>query len=160
MFTAVSRGFQNWARHVADLPVWYIATRAEYNKLKQATHPKLALDEFWLACGRTPTKPETCFRRTTTAWKRPTTPFRTGRRWKTDRGMVHVVFGIPQRSGATPGTSIGLRRGRHHQRPDASISGAKPPRTTTTTSCCNEASNSARLGTVRGAWRNGRVRAN
>ena len=77
-------------------PVRYIATRQSTTTQKQATHPKLALDEFWLACGHY-NKAETCFRRITTAWRRPTTPSGLVDGWKTDRGMVRVVFGIPQR---------------------------------------------------------------
>lgn len=79
-------------------PVRYIATRAEHNKLKQANHPKLALDEFWLACGRTPNKARTLLQTYYDRVEEANHAFSglvDG--WKTDRGMVHVVFGIPQR---------------------------------------------------------------
>ena len=37
-------------------PLRFIASRSEYKALTEASHPKLAMDQFWLACGKNPDK--------------------------------------------------------------------------------------------------------
>ena len=74
----------------------YIATRAEYEKLQTAEHPKLALDEFWLKCGGNENKAK---RLISTYYDRveEANTFFSGMQegWRTDRGMVHIVMGVP-----------------------------------------------------------------
>ena len=79
-------------------PLRYIASRSEFNALQSADHPKLALDEFWLACGNHPDAARTLL---ATYYERVVeanlafSGLTEG--WMTDRGMIHIVFGIPQR---------------------------------------------------------------
>ena len=79
-------------------PTRYIASRAEHQRMKEADHPKLALDEFWLACGDSPDHArellETYYGRVEEA-NHAFSGLVEG--WKSDRGMVHIVFGVPQR---------------------------------------------------------------
>lgn len=79
-------------------PLRYIASRTEFQRLQNAAHPKLALDEFWLACGTTPDASrgllETYYGRVEEA-NLSFSGMVEG--WRTDRGMVHIVFGVPQR---------------------------------------------------------------
>ena len=76
----------------------YIATRDEYSKMIKAQHPKLALDQFWLKCGGSVDKSrkliEIYFDRVEEA-----NTFFSGMQegWRTDRGMVHIVMGVPDK---------------------------------------------------------------
>lgn len=76
----------------------YIATREEYSKIMKSEHPKLALDQFWLNCGSTPDKTrrliEIYYDRVEEA-----NTFFSGLQegWRTDRGMIHIVMGVPDK---------------------------------------------------------------
>jgi GWxTD domain-containing protein len=76
----------------------YIATRDEYKRMQESAHPKLALDEFWLECGQSADKSrmliEIYYDRVEEANK-----FFSGLQegWRTDRGMVHIIMGVPDR---------------------------------------------------------------
>jgi GWxTD domain-containing protein len=76
----------------------YIATRDEYKRMQNASHPKLALDEFWLDCGQSTDKSrlliDVYYDRVEEANK-----FFSGLQegWRTDRGMVHIIMGVPDR---------------------------------------------------------------
>ncbi len=79
-------------------PLIYITTRDERNRLVNATDPKLALDEFWLKLGGSRDQARQLIR----AYYRRVqqandlfTNFKEG--WKTDPGMIYVVFGKPDR---------------------------------------------------------------
>lgn len=79
-------------------PLRYIASRAEYKALISSDHPKLAIDQFWLACGSNPDKArmllQTYYERVEEA-NHSFSGVLEG--WRTDRGMVHIVFGVPDR---------------------------------------------------------------
>lgn len=74
----------------------YIATRDEYVAMKEARDPKRALDNFWLQFAGNPREARELIR---TYYGRVLdanvhfSGLREG--WRTDRGMVHVVFGHP-----------------------------------------------------------------
>ena len=76
----------------------YIATRDEYNRLLNSAHPKLALDQFWLDCAGTPDKARNLIRIYYDRVEEANTYFSGLQEgWRTDRGMVHIVMGIPDR---------------------------------------------------------------
>ena len=76
----------------------YIATRDEYNRLLNSVHPKLALDQFWLDCAGTPDKARNLIRIYYDRVEEANTFFSGLQEgWRTDRGMVHIVMGIPDR---------------------------------------------------------------
>ena len=79
-------------------PLRFIASRSEYKALTEASHPKLAMDQFWLACGKNPDKArmllQTYYERVEEA-NHAFSGVLEG--WRTDRGVVHVVFGVPDR---------------------------------------------------------------
>jgi GWxTD domain-containing protein len=76
----------------------YIATRSEYNSNKDADNPKIALDEFWLNCGGSYDNSkkliEIYYGRVEEA-NRAFSGIQEG--WRTDRGMVYIVLGIPNK---------------------------------------------------------------
>jgi len=78
-------------------PLRYLTTGEEYGKLMRAADVKKAVDEFWLEkCGSEERAREVIRR----FYKRVETTnrfFTTEREgWKTDRGMIFIVFGPPQ----------------------------------------------------------------
>jgi GWxTD domain-containing protein len=78
-------------------PIAYLATSAEYDDLKKATNQKLAFDNFWL--NKTNNIEEAreliriYFNRVYFA-NYYFTSYKPG--WKTDRGMVYIIYGPPQ----------------------------------------------------------------
>ena len=79
-------------------PLRYIASRSEFQKLKQAQHPKKALDEFWLACASSAESARGLLRTYYARVEEGNASF-SGlvEGWRSDRGMIHIVFGVPQR---------------------------------------------------------------
>ena len=77
---------------------WLNFTKNEYSKLMNAEHPKKALDEFWLKCGGSYSKSrrliEIYYDRVEEA-----NTFFSGLQegWRTDRGMIHIVMGVPDK---------------------------------------------------------------
>jgi GWxTD domain-containing protein len=76
----------------------YIATRPEFKLLENAPHPKLALDKFWLACDPDSDDARALIRTYYRRVREANTYF-SGLRdgWRTDRGLVHIIFGPPGR---------------------------------------------------------------
>lgn len=76
----------------------YISTVSEYKNLISAEHPKQALDDFWMKCGDTPEKSRELIKiyygRVEEA-NRYFSGLLEG--WRTDRGMIHIVMGAPNR---------------------------------------------------------------
>jgi GWxTD domain-containing protein len=79
-------------------PLRYIASRSEFQRLQSAEHPKHALDEFWLACASSPESARGLLNTYYGRVEEANAAF-SGmvEGWRTDRGMIHVVFGVPQR---------------------------------------------------------------
>lgn len=76
----------------------YIATRDEYSRLLSADHPKLALDQFWLNCGETPDNSRKLIDIYYDRVEEANTFFSGIQEgWRTDRGMVHIVMGVPDK---------------------------------------------------------------
>lgn len=76
----------------------YITTRAEFDRMKNATDPKASLDAFWLSCGNekgaSAALIKSYYGRVEEA-NRYFSGVHPG--WRTDRGMVHIVFGVPDK---------------------------------------------------------------
>lgn len=79
-------------------PLRYIASRSEFQKLTQAVHPKQSLDAFWLACSPSPETARSLLNTYYGRVEEANANF-SGlvEGWKSDRGMVHIIFGVPQR---------------------------------------------------------------
>ena len=79
-------------------PLRYIASRSEFQKLTQAQHPKQALDAFWLACTPSTENARSLLNTYYGRVEEANASF-SGlvEGWRSDRGMVHIVFGVPQR---------------------------------------------------------------
>ena len=78
-------------------PLKYITTKSEFQQLQSAEDPKKAFDKFWLE----QTNDEQLARKNIRAYfQRLTwcnqifTNYKEG--WKTDRGMIYIIFGLPQ----------------------------------------------------------------
>jgi GWxTD domain-containing protein len=76
----------------------YIATRSEYSAMQMASHPKESLDDFWLSCGKSPEKSKELIK-TYYARVEEANRYFSGllEGWRTDRGMIHIVHGVPNR---------------------------------------------------------------
>lgn len=78
-------------------PLRYLTTGEEYKKLTTATDKKVAVDDFWLErCGSRERAREIIriyYGRVEEA-NRKFGSYMEG--WKTDRGMIHIIFGIPK----------------------------------------------------------------
>lgn len=76
----------------------YITSRNEYDRMVNASDPKAALDAFWLSCGNEKDAAAaliaTYYGRVEEA-NRYFSGVYPG--WQTDRGMVHTVFGVPDK---------------------------------------------------------------
>lgn len=77
-------------------PLEYITTTNEFRKLKAETNVKLAIDNYWLKLGGNPDVSRELIRVYYTRVYFANyyfTSFKEG--WKTDRGMIYVIFGQP-----------------------------------------------------------------
>jgi GWxTD domain-containing protein len=78
-------------------PLAYLATTAEYDAIRKATNQKLAVDDFWLKKAGNIEKARELIR---VYYNRVYfanyyfTSFKPG--WKTDRGMIFIIYGPPQ----------------------------------------------------------------
>ena len=79
-------------------PLRYIASRSEFSRLQGAVHPKKALDDFWLACAPSSEAARGLLNTYYGRVEEANAAF-SGlvEGWRTDRGMIHIVFGVPQR---------------------------------------------------------------
>lgn len=104
---AVGRGREfPHMRNVVDLveATRYILSRSEYERMREAEDPKGELDRFWLACTEDPVRAAQLIA-TYYARVEEANLYFSGLRdgWRTDRGMVHIVFGVPTRIRTSPG---------------------------------------------------------
>jgi GWxTD domain-containing protein len=79
-------------------PLAYLANPDELNDLRSAPKPKLALDEFWINCGKNVDKARELIRIYYTRVQYANhyfTSFEEG--WRTERGMVYIVYGPPDK---------------------------------------------------------------
>ena len=94
-------------RNVVDLveATRYILSRTEYERMRSAEDMKGELDGFWLACQEDPERAAALIA-TYYARVEEANVYFSGVRdgWRTDRGMVHIVFGVPTRVRTAPGS--------------------------------------------------------
>ena len=84
-------------RHLIE-SVRYISTRSEFSALLSASNPKMALDEFWLSCGKSPDKARRLIKTYYARVEEANLSFSGLQEgWRTDRGMIHIIYGVPQR---------------------------------------------------------------
>ena len=77
-------------------PIQYLVNSNEYQKLSADKHPKKIMDDFWLATTGSTDKARMLIRVYYTRMSYANqyfTDFKEG--WKTDRGMVYLIYGLP-----------------------------------------------------------------
>lgn len=78
------------------LPLRYICSKSEFNDMMLMKNSKEAVDDFWLDCAGNPDRAKELIRkyysRVETA-NQYFTSYQEG--WKTDRGMIYIVYGPP-----------------------------------------------------------------
>lgn len=78
-------------------PLKFICTKLEYENLQNAQNQKLALDEFWLQRSGTKDRAREIIKLYYNRVQEANTLFSSYiEGWKTDRGMVSLIFGIPK----------------------------------------------------------------
>jgi GWxTD domain-containing protein len=79
-------------------PVFYLATLAEYRDLRLQSNQKLAVDDYWLKLGINMDKSRELIRIYYNRVVYSNLYFTSTREgWKTDRGMIFILFGPPNR---------------------------------------------------------------
>jgi GWxTD domain-containing protein len=79
-------------------PLWYLASEDEMTELKANPRPKMALDGFWLKCGGNVEKARELIRIYYTRVLYANyyfTSYKEG--WRTDRGMIYMIYGPPDK---------------------------------------------------------------
>lgn len=84
-------------------PLAYITTTADFNKLKEQENMKLASDNFWLGVGGTTGRARELIRIFYNRVYFSNYYFsNVAPGWKTDRGMIYIVYGPPKNMEKTP----------------------------------------------------------
>jgi GWxTD domain-containing protein len=79
-------------------PLYYIATNSEYDQLRRSSNTKLAVDDFWLNRNSSMERSRELIRIYYNRVVYSNIYFTSDREgWRTDRGMVYVLFGPPDR---------------------------------------------------------------
>jgi GWxTD domain-containing protein len=93
-------------------PLAYLATEDELNSMRSALRPKTALDDFWIKCGGNVDKARELIRIYYTRVVYANyyfTSYKEG--WRTERGMIYLIYGPPDKVYKTPeGESWGYRK--------------------------------------------------
>ncbi len=79
-------------------PLAYLASADEMNRIRSSARPKMSLDEFWISCGGNVEKSRELIRIYYTRVLYSNfyfTSFKEG--WRTERGMVYIVYGPPDK---------------------------------------------------------------
>jgi GWxTD domain-containing protein len=77
-------------------PLRYITTKKEYDTLMESSNIKAAVDEFWLKMTRTPERASLLFQKYYSNVEDANTFFTSYHEgWKTDRGLIYIIFGMP-----------------------------------------------------------------
>lgn len=78
-------------------PLRYITTKKEYTTLQTSPHMKTAIDSFWIATGGSQERARELISAYYGRVEIVNTHFSTYKEgWKTDRGMVYIIYGEPQ----------------------------------------------------------------
>ncbi len=90
-------------------PLQYLCSTDEYNDLINSSNKKLAVDRFWLECGKNESRTRELIR---IYYNRNLyaniyfTSFTQG--WRTDRGMIYLIFGPPKAVQKSPDKEVWL----------------------------------------------------
>jgi GWxTD domain-containing protein len=79
-------------------PLGYLASEDEMNTIRSNVKPKMALDDFWIGCGGNVDKARELIRIYYTRVLYANyyfTSFKEG--WRTDRGMIYIIYGPPDK---------------------------------------------------------------
>jgi len=77
-------------------PIRYISTSSEYKKVNQAVNSKVAIDNFWLNLGKNQDRAKKLIKEYYSRVEKANqffTSYKEG--WKTDRGIIFIVYGSP-----------------------------------------------------------------
>jgi GWxTD domain-containing protein len=77
-------------------PLRYLTTQREYDALNKNPNPKIAVDNFWLQLGGDDIRSRELLRKYYSRVidaNKLFTSFKEG--WKTDRGMIYIIYGVP-----------------------------------------------------------------
>ena len=77
-------------------PLRFITTKAEYDELTSSTNQKAAIEKFWVNCVGNQDKAREVIRKFYTRMHEANifyTSYIEG--WKTDRGMIYLIYGAP-----------------------------------------------------------------
>ena len=78
-------------------PLRYITTKKEYTTLQNSTHLKASIDSFWIATAGSQERARELISAYYGRVEIVNTHFSTYKEgWKTDRGMVYIIYGEPQ----------------------------------------------------------------
>jgi len=84
-------------------PLRYITTKKEYTTLETSTRLKPSIDSFWIATGGSQERARELISAYYGRVEIVNTHFSTWKEgWKTDRGMVYIIYGEPQNVYRTP----------------------------------------------------------
>lgn len=93
-------------------PLIYLTTPDQLEEMRSAVRPKVALDEFWIKCGGNVEKSRELIRIYYTRVLYSNyyfTSYKEG--WRTERGMIYIIYGPPDKLYKTPeGESWGYRK--------------------------------------------------
>jgi len=79
-------------------PLFYLATQAEYRDLRKQANQKMAVDDFWLKMGNNVEKSRELIRIYYNRVIYSNLYFTSNKEgWKTDQGMIFIMFGPPSR---------------------------------------------------------------
>ncbi len=79
-------------------PLRYITTKSEFQEIKDNYYPKKKVDDFWLECGGNKDRARDLIRIYYNRVQEANYYFSSFvEGWRTDRGMIHIVFGNPTR---------------------------------------------------------------
>ncbi len=90
-------------------PIRYISTSTEYKNLKAAVNPKKGLDAFWLKLGKNEANSKellTEYYHRVEVANKFFTSYKEG--WKTDRGIIYIIYGIPNSIRKDAGSEVWL----------------------------------------------------
>ncbi len=93
----------------------YISSRREHEKMTEGKHPKKELDQFWLDCGGNKDRTRELIRVYYGRVQEANYYFSSlidG--WKTDRGLIHIIFGDPSKINRVDGMEIWIYGEENH----------------------------------------------
>jgi GWxTD domain-containing protein len=88
-------------------PLEYLMSTAEFNELKKSDNKKLAVDEFWIKCGKNTKRARELIRIYYNRTFYANVYFTSHTEgWRTDRGMIYIIFGPPKSVKKSPNQEI------------------------------------------------------